>query len=190
MFFGQCGEEYIHYCSYFKNCRKISNKKWPQISGIQGIVFFSTGLVNSLVDFLWPIFILEVWLPGFKWDTAGPPSDDKSFVKFIHHIIFSNPIIENSRFLIINLIMLCKKVSDIWQFLSGNCSSISFKVEGCPKPIFPGGKKIKSSLALFRHCDPPTRWKSDLQGETDMSAPRKITILQFSTDDLKIKIEF
>jgi len=140
--------------------------------------------------FLWPIFILEVWLPGFKWDTAGPPSDDKSFVKFIHHIIFSNPIIENSRFLIINLIMLCKKVSDIWQFLSGNCSSISFKVEGCPKPIFPGRKKIKSFLALFRHCDPPTRWKSDLQGETDMSAPRKITILQFSTDDLKIKIEF
>ena len=97
MFFGQCGEEYIHYCSYFKNCRKISNKKWPQ-TGTQGVIFLALDSLILWSIFLWPIFILEVWLPGFKWDTAGPPSDDKSFVKFIHHIIFSNLIIENSRF--------------------------------------------------------------------------------------------
>lgn len=34
--------------------------------------------------------------------------------------------------------MLCKKVSDIWQFLSGNCSSISFQGRGLSKADFPG----------------------------------------------------
>ena len=45
------------------------------------------------------------------------PFDDKSFVKFIIHID-SFPIQSSIQLMFINLIMLCKKVSDIWQYIT------------------------------------------------------------------------
>lgn len=60
----------------------------------------------------------------------------------------------------------------------GTAAVLAFKVEGCPKPIFPGSKKIKSFLALFRHCDPPGE-KVTFKGKQTWALHAKLQFCNF-----------
>ena len=87
------------------------------------------------------------------------PFNNKSFGKFIIHTdSFS---IQSSELMFINLIMLCKKVSDIWQYISDNCSSFSLNGRGLSKPqIFNDNQT--SLFALLWHCD--IKWLQKANG--------------------------